>query len=73
MDNKSYYHVMEYESSDFSFSETFSTDIPWISTTFLEGSVLFKDHIYILTYLEYRVFVLDPTTLQVFQVMQWDK
>jgi len=43
----------------------YSTDIPWKMKIFLEGSILFKNHIYILTWQEHIVYKLNSTNLEI--------
>ena len=61
---KSYFHVLEYDAREFSFTETFLSAKPFLSNIFLEGSVMFQGYIYIMTWKEHQVFKIDPVTFQ---------
>jgi len=63
--NKSYFHLLEYQSTPFEIRNSYSTSIPWRPDIFLEGAVLFKGFIYMMTWREHIVYKLSPDTFEV--------
>lgn len=63
--NRNFFHVMEYDRDTFELRETYRSAQPWNSQVFLEGAVLFKNSIYMLTWREHIVYKLDPVTFGV--------
>lgn len=63
--NKSYFHLLEYQSVPFEIRNSYTTNIPWKLDIFLEGAVLFKGFIYMMTWREYIVYKLNPDTFEV--------
>lgn len=71
--NRSYFHLMEYEASPFTITNSYSSPIPWKLDIFLEGAVLFKGYIYLLTWREFIVYKLDPHNFTLVEQLSWRK
>ena len=57
---ENFMNVENEERDMFEIKEVYRSKVPWKSVVFLEGAILFKDYIYIMTWKEHRVFKLDP-------------
>lgn len=62
---------MEYVSQPFTINYEYTSTIPWKRDIFLEGSVLFKNFIYMLTWKEQKVYKLNPNTYEVVKQLAW--
>ena len=59
---------MEYNGEPFEVKEVYASQIPWKVNMFLEGAVLFKGFLYVLTWRENVVFKLDPNLVDNFLI-----
>jgi glutamine cyclotransferase len=64
---------MSYNANPFQITEVFTTVVPWKANVFLEGAVMFRNYIYVLTWQEHLVYKLDPATYSLVNTLSWGK
>lgn len=71
--NNSHFRILEYQAEPFAINTVYVSEIPWKRNIFLEGAIIFKGFLYMLTWREYTVYKMNPDTFEVLEEIPWKK